>query len=203
MLPDNFHVVVTEQSADGRQFNRGAVINIACDLFKDKAIHMMTHDVDVYPKKTTIDEHYTKDVVADQVFGIYTSSCNTLGGIIKMKLDTFQTINGFPNHYWGWGVEDKALQNRVEIFNLKIYKLITDKNPKKTDYFTIFDDINDRVTTADFSSRTQFDYHVFKTLPYDKKIEICMSSGLNTLKYKVLERKEIHPKVTHVISRIE
>ena len=51
----------------------------------------------------------------NNIIGIYTSKHNTLGGIIKFTTNNFEKINGFPNNFWGWGVEDKALQNRVDI----------------------------------------------------------------------------------------
>jgi len=194
---------VSEQSQDERPFNRGAVINIACDVFKDKAVYMITHDVDLYPNKQTIEKYYTKKMEVNHIFGLYTSECNTLGGIIKMKLETFQTINGFPNDFWGWGVEDKALQNRAETYNVNIQKLITDRDPKRTDYFSILDDINDKIVSSDFSSRTSFEYGIFKTLPYAVKIDKCLSSGLNTLNYKILEQKNVNTRVTHIISQIE
>ena len=59
--------------------------------------------------------------------GIYTSHCNTLGGIIKLNDKTIQKINGFPNNIWGWGTEDKALQNRAEFYNIKKITLLTNK----------------------------------------------------------------------------
>ena len=33
-------------------------------------------------------------------------------------------INGFPNHFWGWGGEDDAMLKRIKKHKLEIYKPI-------------------------------------------------------------------------------
>lgn len=51
-----------------------------------------------------------------------------MGGIIKIRNEDIHTISGFPNDIWGWGAEDKALQNRAEFYGVKILKnLMNDK----------------------------------------------------------------------------
>ena len=57
--------------------------------------------VDINPTEDTIKSIYTKEVLDHSIMGIYTSRCNTLGGIIKMRSSTFETINGFPNNFLG------------------------------------------------------------------------------------------------------
>ena len=42
-------------------------------------------------------------------------------------ISTIQKINGFPNDVWGWGTEDKALQNRTEYYNIKKITNLTNK----------------------------------------------------------------------------
>ena len=200
LLPKDFHVVVIEQD-DNRMFNRGALLNIAHTLFKEKTTYLMTHDVDIYPTQETINTLYTKPVDENHVLGIYTSVCNTLGGIIKFRPATFQAVNGFPNDYWGWGVEDKALQNRCETYAMTITKTILNNDPERTKYFTILNDVDDRVKPADLVRRTHKDYHQFPYLTRSEKIMTIMKSGLNSLVFEAKE-SNTNDTVTHYVVKI-
>ena len=120
----NTKVVVVEQN-QGKLFNRGVLLNVAFKEYQNKTKYFFTHDVDLNPTLKCINEHYTKEVNDTDVLGIYTSGCNTLGGIIKIQDSTIHKINGFPNNIWGWGTEDKALQNRAEYYNIKKITNIT------------------------------------------------------------------------------
>ena len=114
----NSKVVVIEQN-EGKLFNRGMILNVAFKEYENKTKYFFTHDVDINPTEKCIKEHYTKQVNNTDVLGIYTSQYNTLGGIIKISNQTLHQLNGFPNDIWGWGSEDKALQNRAEYYNIK------------------------------------------------------------------------------------
>lgn len=185
----NSKVVIVEQN-NGKLFNRGMLLNIAFKEYQNKTKYFLTNDVDINPTQTCIDEFYTKDVNHTNVLGIYTSKCNTLGGIIKITDKTIQKINGFPNDIWGWGVEDKALQNRTEFYNIKkITNLTNDKEHPK--YLHRFDDVNDRKT--DYTSQNiKKHFDIFPLLDNEKKLQEIISSGLNNLKYTIIERKKIH-----------
>ena len=127
--------------------------------------------------------------------GIYTPPCDTLGTIIKFSGEAFAACNGYPNIFWGWGVEDKALQNRAETFNLPITKHLYHNSSNRNEYFTVKDDIADRVQDRFFHSKTAFEYDIFKHIPTNQKILHIDSSGLNNIEYKVLARTTIHPNV--------
>lgn len=181
-----FKVVIVEQE-DGKLFNRGQLINIGFKEYIDKSKYMFTHDVDICPSEKCVRDIYSKIPETD-IMGIYTSYWDTLGGIIKMSAPTYAEINGFPNNYWGWGVEDKALQNRAETFNKTISKNILNNDPYKLDFFSIKNDINDAVRDTDFNTRTSFEYDIFKRLEPSDQRYCCLTSGLNTLKYTVIDR---------------
>ena len=116
-------IVVVEQT-EGKLFNRGKLLNIGFMLYKNTGEYFFNHDVDLNPKMITIKELYKKEIEDGEIMGIYTSRYNTLGGIIKFKKEVFLKINGFPNEIWGWGTEDKALQNRAEYKRAKVTKNI-------------------------------------------------------------------------------
>lgn len=185
----NTRVVVVEQN-EGKLFNRGAVLNVGFKEYKDKTKYFFTHDVDLNPTKKCIQEHYTKEVDDTNVLGIYTSQCNTLGGIIKVTNDTIHKINGFPNDIWGWGVEDKALQNRAEYYEITKITNLTNKI-KHPQYFLLFNDINDRDKTLYEEHHSRYCGN-WPRLNNEKKIGKIMNSGLNNLEYTILERRMIH-----------
>ena len=95
-------IAIIEQMP-GKLFNRGKLLNIGIYLYKNKFESFITHDVDINPKSATIKKLYNKNVEVDEIMGIYTSSYNTLGGIIKFRKQTIMKINGFPNDIWGLG----------------------------------------------------------------------------------------------------
>ena len=59
------------------------------------------------------------------------------------------------------------------------------------EYIQRFDDVNDRARKHT-SQNTNKHYNKFKTLNSEQKLKEIMSSGLNNLKYTILERKMIH-----------
>lgn len=185
----NTKVVVVEQNK-GNLFNRGAVLNVAFKEYQNKTKYFFTNDVDINPTLKCINEHYTKEVNDTDVLGIYTSQCETLGGIIKIQDSTIHKINGFPNDIWGWGVEDKALQNRAEYYKIRKITNLTNK-VEHPEYLLRFDDVNDRVRNNHPKNALKH-RHRFKTLNDTQKSKQIMSSGLNNLEYTILERKMIH-----------
>lgn len=195
-MPDS-KIVVIEQGND-ILFNRGLLLNIGFKEYADKTMYLITHDVDINPTEDTINRLYTKTVEESAVMGIYTSAHNTLGGIIKMRSSLPQIINGFPNNFWGWGAEDKALQNRCEFKNILVSKNILNNNPDRFKYFTIFNDVNDRHTSSTLDKRTNIEYNIYPRMSTQQKNEHMTSSGLSNLEYTVI-KKTIGDLVDHII----
>lgn len=193
---NNLKVVVVEQS-EKNLFNRGKLLNIGYDLYKQEKCVYFTHDVDINPYEKTIKEIYNKKI-NDEIMGIYTSSCNTLGGIIKFRGETFKKINGFPNNIWGWGTEDKALQNRAELKNVKIMKNILNNDPNRDKYFKIFNDVNDRNTTNESKNWFKY-YRQYPTLSTEIKERMLQNDGLSTLEYKILKKEKLMDGVEKIV----
>ena len=191
-----FKVVIIEQE-EGKIFNRGILLNIGFTEYKDKTENFYNHDVDIYPNDKCVKDFYLHDNYncETKFVGIYTPPCNTLGTIIKFHKTLFTKINGYPNNYWGWGVEDKALQNRVEFMDIPIEKILYRNSSNITDYITVKNDINDRVTDNLFNNKTTFEYNNFINLTNKNKENHIMSSGLNNLEYKIINKKSINENV--------
>ena len=200
-----FKVVVVEQN-EGKLFNRALMLNIGFNEYRDKSEYYFTHDIDIIPKEDCVKNIYTKEplIKNNTIMGILTSNCNTLGGIIKFDSKTFSKANGLPNNRWGWGVEDKALQNRVEFMNINIEKNIISSrtNPLEAENFSIRDDVNDRHQDKDFGYRTHYEYDIFKNLDAQTKKNRIMSSGLNNLQYEVLSKENLGENVELIKVRV-
>jgi hypothetical protein len=117
----DYNMVLAHQF-DKRPFNRGAIKNLGFMYLKQKypteyrEFSLVFHDVDIYPIIDFSAEQYTTvSGVVKHLYGVDVA----LGGIIVINAGDFEDINGFPN-YWGWGMEDNALQKRVMKHGLEI-----------------------------------------------------------------------------------
>jgi hypothetical protein len=185
----NSKLVIIEQE-EGKLFNRGKVLNVGFKEYLDKTEYFITHDVDVNPLESVL-HLYKLEPTNDEIIGIYTSPYITLGGIIKLSNTSINVLNGFPNNYWGWGVEDKVLYNRAIYFNKNIKFNILSRSKDVEKFFKVFNDVNDRHKDNTIHTRTQFEYDIFKKLSKEKQLNHITSSGLNNLEYTILERRNI------------
>jgi hypothetical protein len=116
---DDYEIYFSHQ-CDSRSFNRGATRNIGFLAVKEKYpndykdITFIFNDIDTIPF-TKIFEYKTTPGVLKHYYG-YT---HALGGIVVIKGVDFERINGYPC-YWGWGMEDNALQKRCGWANISI-----------------------------------------------------------------------------------
>jgi len=111
---ENDYEIYIVHQYDNRSFNRGAIKNIGFLAIKEKYpndyknITFIFNDVDTLPFHKIFD-YKTNEGVVKHYYGFEYA----LGGIVVMKGNDFEKINGFPN-FWGWGMEDTCLQKRCE-----------------------------------------------------------------------------------------
>lgn len=197
----NYKIILAEQE-QGKPFNRGVLLNIGFKEYENDAKIFFNHDVDFFPTEECIIKYYTGNV--NGVESILSANCDTLGGIIKFNKDTFIKMNGYPNNYFGWGVEDKALMNRALISNVKIKTNL--KTSDDSDYKNYFNftttEIIDKSISPNFHMRTTMNYNKdFEKIKKYVQLEQKMT-GLHNLNYKILSRTNISDKIENILIQI-
>jgi hypothetical protein len=134
--------IIDQNNAD--KFNRGMLLNLGYIIAKNKFMYnrYIFHDIDSFPDQDIFNLYFThldKNIhYASPDLGYKYDFSNFFGGIMGIKSDDFEKINGFPNTFFGWGGEDDALYNRFIINNINIcrptkgsYKLLDHDGPLK------------------------------------------------------------------------
>ena len=127
-----YRIIYVHQN-DKRSFNRGAMKNIGFLYVKKmypndyKNITLVFNDVDTMPMTKNFINYETTVGTVKHFYGYNF----TLGGIVSIKAQDFESVNGFPN-YWAWGYEDNTFQQRILLEKLNIdrsqFYPIMDKN---------------------------------------------------------------------------
>lgn len=130
-----FWIIVVQQSSDGRLFNRGKLLNIGYDQaiiqleeagISPSKVNFIFHDVDLLPSES-LKRFYIQPaeqpVHIAAVWPRYNQNPRYFGGVVAMNQKVFESINGYPNTFWGWGGEDDELFNRIQRRKIRIVKL--------------------------------------------------------------------------------
>jgi len=187
-------ILIVEQTK-GKPFNRGAVLNIGYKYYNVVEYDYVAQDVDHNPRDDRTACQYSEEIHDNKILGIVTCE-EGLGTVVKHKGALLEKINGYPNDYWGWGHEDANFENRCRFYDVDIDKrVVWGEHEKKNDLFIIYDDIDDRERNNKYGS-TYIGWK--KKSDEQKKIEI-FRTGLNTLKYNILEEKQLFHNVKHIL----
>jgi hypothetical protein len=118
-----FKIFIVEQT-EGQKFNRGELLNIGYLQAKEEEYnYFIFHDVDLLPS-TELKQYYVETnpnpVHLAFVWKERYNYEKYLGGVVAMTGPVFESMNGYPNDYWGWGGEDDELYSRVHDLKYKI-----------------------------------------------------------------------------------
>jgi hypothetical protein len=110
---------------DNKKFNRGLLLNRGVLENQDRDYYIF-HDVDLIPDTDLIEYYKVYPTTPihlgyrGQRYSKLDGSMHFLGGVLSINKYDFQSVNGFPNNFWGWGGEDDALRNRLRIKNIEV-----------------------------------------------------------------------------------
>lgn len=117
-------IVIAEQIEPRIMFNKGRVLNHGYAWYKQRhgrPSHVVVHDVDMLPNDRVFQRYFNTYKVSPMINmntasfrKLYNGNCPIGGGVTGFASDVFEKINGFPNHFWGWGGEDNAVHRRVK-----------------------------------------------------------------------------------------
>jgi hypothetical protein len=149
ILEDQYdYEIYFSHQCDARTFNRGATKNIGFLAIKEKYpqdykdITFIFNDIDTIPF-TKIFDYQTEPGIVKHHYGFKYA----LGGIVVIKGSDFEKINGYPC-FWGWGMEDNALQKRCDAFGLKIDRSVF-YNIGSPEILQLFDGISRIISKKD------------------------------------------------------
>jgi hypothetical protein len=145
---DTDYEIYFSHQCDARTFNRGATKNIGFIAAKNKYpehyrdITFIFNDVDTIPFNKIFD-YNTDHGTVKHFYGFKYA----LGGIVVMKGADFEKTNGFPC-FWGWGMEDNALQKRCDAVGLRIDRSVF-YNIGSPEILQLFDGISRIISKKD------------------------------------------------------
>lgn len=110
-------VIVVEQSADGRRFNRGRLLNLGARLAARRgAGAIVLHDVDLLPDPAVFALYGRPQAGPVHLAARWPKYAHLdlfFGGVTGFTVEQFARVNGYPNDFWGWGGEDEELYHRL------------------------------------------------------------------------------------------
>mmetsp|Transcript_16519 Transcript_16519/g.45790 ORF Transcript_16519/g.45790 Transcript_16519/m.45790 type:complete len:373 (-) Transcript_16519:23-1141(-) len=123
-------IIVVEQTQDGRKFNRGQLLNIGFVLAKEALpglTSFITHDVDLLPSSDMRPVYASPPPEGSAVHlaAVWTkySYATFIGGVLAFTPEDFERTNGYPNNYWGWGLEDDQMALRMSHCRVKTLRV--------------------------------------------------------------------------------
>lgn len=102
-----------------------------------------------------------------------------IGGILLLKNEDFERLNGMSNKYWGWGLEDDEFYVRIKDAGLKVQR----PQNISTGTSDTFNHIHDR------AHRRRDTAKCFNQKEETRRRDI--KTGLDTVKYTISDRKEL------------
>ena len=173
------HTILVVEQREGKPFNRGKLLNVGYHHTKGSYDNYCFHDVDLLPLAADYSYCATPTHLAVEVeqFGWRLAYYEYFGGVVIFDRESFSTINGYANKYWGWGAEDDDVFGRGAKKNIRLNR--------KTGRFRSLP--HDRRIDQEEYEKNIEKLKEFRESAADK----IMEDGLNTLQYEVMQEKPL------------
>ncbi|XP_037951962.1 beta-1,4-galactosyltransferase 7 [Teleopsis dalmanni] len=170
------HIFVLNQ-VDRYRFNRASLINVGFRFTRDVYDYIAMHDVDLLPLNEDLHYEYPSDlgplhIAAPELHPKYHYE-TFVGGILLVRREHFEEMNGMSNKYWGWGLEDDEFYVRIRDAGLQV----TRPHNIKTGINNTFNHIHNRY------HRKRDTQKCFNQKEVTRKRD--RETGLSTLEYKI------------------
>ena len=123
----HYRIYIVHQ-ADHNKFNRASLMNVGFkEALKDFPWScLIFHDVDHLPENihhlyTCPDQPKLMAAAVDK-WNYTTLYQAYFGGVVAIRREHFEAINGVSNQFWGWGGEDDDMRRRIVRIGLNITK---------------------------------------------------------------------------------
>ncbi|XP_001653000.2 beta-1,4-galactosyltransferase 7 [Aedes aegypti] len=177
----SFHIFVLNQN-DRFRFNRASLINAGFLLVKDQYDYIAMHDVDLLPLNNNLKYEYPENGplhISGPEFHPKYHYATFIGGILLLKVEHYQLLNGMSNKYWGWGLEDDEFYVRIKEAGLEVNRPRNITTGPENTFLHIHDRLHRRRDTAKCFNQREV------TRRRDRE------TGLNTLRYSLDSRREL------------
>lgn len=181
-----FRIIIVEQ-CNTKPLNKGLLINAAImHLNLQSDDDLIFHSVDIVPKRSVVLECYNAEIPPKAVIGICSNDTG-IAGVIKMKKSTFESVNGYPTNYWGWGFEGETLKERLNLAGVESIVKYTPNTRLCEENFNISNDSTSIARNERLEGQRNETLHkLFRDADREKKIYTMGRSGLSTTHYKVI-----------------
>lgn len=181
----DFEILVIEQD-EGKPFNRGKLLNVGASESPGSSCYCF-HDVDMLPIVSDYScvQNPTHLAAEAEQFGFKLPYSGYFGGVTLFDRDSFRSVNGYSNDYWGWGAEDDDIMYRCLAKGIKTSR----KNGR---YRSL---PHERKIVQNLYDENLKKYFEFKnSSSVESILQKMEGDGLSTLDYEMLGEKSISKK---------
>lgn len=176
-----FHIFVLNQN-DRFRFNRASLINAGFLHVKHRYDYIAMHDVDLLPMNDNLHYDYPADGplhISGPEFHPKYHYPTFIGGILLLKVEDYQALNGMSNRYWGWGLEDDEFYVRIKEAGLEVFRPKNITTGPENTFLHVHDRLHRRRDTTKCYNQREV------TRRRDRE------TGLDTLRYSIATRHEL------------
>ncbi|XP_055546485.1 beta-1,4-galactosyltransferase 7 [Wyeomyia smithii] len=177
----SFHIFVLNQN-DRFRFNRASLINVGFLHVKHRYDYIAMHDVDLLPMNDNLKYKYPAEGplhISGPEFHPKYHYPTFIGGILLLKVEHYQSLNGMSNRYWGWGLEDDEFYVRIKEAGLEVFRPQNITTGPQNTFLHVHDRLHRRRDTTKCYNQRDV------TRRRDRE------TGLNTLRYSIAKRHEL------------